>query len=284
MILVIGSFYDKTISYFQEFLYSIGADYRYIEIAELGKSVSINAKGILIKNEYFVYEMFQGVYNRLIINLEQNIISEEFRKNYELLIFILDCVLPRVINKPMSSGSNFSKTHQLSLCPLRFLKVPETIVLANHDSFELKNHDYIYKSVSSNRSIVKVIEDRDFVRPISNPVQFQKKINGCNIRVHIINDQIHAMKITSDTVDYRYHKSNFSILDECNLPDQIKAECINITKNLGLAFSGIDLIESEGDYYILEVNTCPGYDSFEEYSKTQSVSRSLFNYLKGKTQ
>ena len=60
-----------------------------------------------------------------------------------------------------------------------------------------------------------------------------------------------------------------------DLPDWLEKECVNISQQLQIPFSGIDLIKKKQSYYLLEVNPAPGYAYFDIDG---SISRALHEY------
>lgn len=73
----------------------------------------------------------------------------------------------------------------------------------------------------------------------------------------MINDIAYAVRILLNGKgvegDWRRIKNDIEFVPFL-LPEEIVEKCVNILKSLGLCFGGIDLIESEGRYFFLEVN------------------------------
>ena len=88
--------------------------------------------------------------------------------------------------------------------------VPETLITNDPNlvhEFRNKHKRIIYKSISYVRSIVHILENSEaerlhFIRWC--PTQFQKFIEGINVRVHTIGDKVFATSINTGAVDYRY--------------------------------------------------------------------------------
>ena len=145
------------------------------------------------------------------------------------------------------------------------------------------NTQIIFKSLSSVRSIVQPLNDSitkrlDLLKFL--PTQFQKCLEGNNIRVHVIGDVLFAMKIISDSIDYRYagREGNNTELQHFDLPDEIRQKCFNLSAALFLPFCGIDLFHTtDGEYYCFEVNPCPGYSFFQRSSS--DISDAIVNFL-----
>ena len=110
---------------------------------------------------------------------------------------------------------------------------------------------------------------------------FQERLWGDDVRVHVVADQCHAVRIRSDEVDYRYDRSGNVTEQRCDVPVEIKRKCIDATAALGLSFSGIDFVQmqSTGDYVCLEINPMPGYHGYD-LTLDYGISASLGELLR----
>jgi glutathione synthase/RimK-type ligase-like ATP-grasp enzyme len=113
------------------------------------------------------------------------------------------------------------------------------------------------------------------------PVQLQERIAGTDIRVHVVREQIFATAIRCQAIDYRRPGNEEIRLEAIELPTSIAAECMRITEQFGLVFSGVDLRETvEGRYYCFEVNPAPDFAFYEERTG-QQISLALRDVLSG---
>jgi len=82
--------------------------------------------------------------------------------------------------------------------------------------------------------------------------------NKTDIRVTIIGDKLSAVRILSDgspvAGDWRITPKESLQYDDFNLPEPITSACLTLARKLRLEFAAIDLLETEGEYYFLEVN------------------------------
>jgi glutathione synthase/RimK-type ligase-like ATP-grasp enzyme len=187
-------------------------------------------------------------------------------------------------------GSNHSKPYQAQLIRQQGFKTPETLITndpALVKKFLQKHKRIIYKSISSIRSIVQILEDQDLKRLDQIrwcPVQFQKYIEGTNIRVHTIGRKVFATSIKTSVTDYRYSNENEHEtvnLEPFDLSEKLKKMCLKLSESLKLDFAGIDLkIDNKKRVYCFEVNPSPGY-SYYESQTGQPISRTLAQYLAG---
>lgn len=200
---------------------------------------------------------------------------------------LVDFLPVRVINRHDAMGSNFSKPYQLAAIREAGLGVPATL-LSNQpaavEAFEAQQGPLIFKSISSTRSIVKVLTDtyRSRMAHITAlPTQFQACLQGHNIRVHVVGDTLFAAHIDSTNVDYRYAGSDggTTTMQAIDLPKHIEQQCFRLSTSLNLPLCGIDLFQTnDGDYCCFEVNPSPGYTYFQNETGLP-ISDAIARYL-----
>jgi RimK-like ATP-grasp domain len=196
----------------------------------------------------------------------------------------------RVLNRYSAMGSNFSKPYQLQMIVEHGIGVPDTLVTNAPQlvrAFHAKHGRVIYKSISSERSIVKELDAGDLDRLDMIgwcPVQFQERVEGTDVRVHTIGQQVFATAITTGATDYRYaHRQigEAASFEAIELPGETAARCVALARGLGLGFAGIDLrITPEGRVICFEVNPSPVY-SYYEAQTGQPIAEAVAAYLAG---
>lgn len=259
--------------------------------------VSGNVSGLLnlSSGEYRLQDI-TGVYSRLmdsrflpeVINEQPNSTKYQYCESFHYTLWSwLDIAPVRVINRRRSMESNFSKPYQMQLIANQGFKVPETLVTNSPDlvlKFLGKHQNIIYKSISSTRSIVKLLTKDDIQRLDDIrwcPTQFQEYIEGMNVRVHVIGDEVFATAIESNGVDYRYSKKDDGIskLKETTLSNELTVKCVKLAKSMGLAFAGIDLkFTPDNRVYCFEVNPSPAFSYYEE-GAGQPIANAVARYL-----
>jgi glutathione synthase/RimK-type ligase-like ATP-grasp enzyme len=177
-----------------------------------------------------------------------------------------------VVNRPDAMGSNCSKPFQCSLINNVGLQTPETLITSNPDDaldFMSKFERIIFKSISSTRSIVSVLDETrasELHKLARCPTQFQEYVEGADWRVHVLRDDVFACRIVSQADDYRYAERRGLRVDLVaeRLDDKVASLCVDVTKELGLTISGIDLRQTPaGQWYCFEVNPSPAFTFFE---------------------
>lgn len=193
----------------------------------------------------------------------------------------------RILNKPTDMLSNLSKPYQAQIIAECGLKVPSHCITSNKSSavsFAQKCGPLIYKSISSARSIVKELDlnDSKKLNKIKYlPTQFQQKLEGYNIRVHVVGNKLFATKAVSNVVDYRYASQDGEEIEllEAQLPKHIEESCFKLSAKLNLALCGIDLfLTTQNEYYCFEVNPSPGYSFYQELTG-QDIAAAIANWL-----
>jgi glutathione synthase/RimK-type ligase-like ATP-grasp enzyme len=244
-------------------------------------------------------EEISGVYMRLMddrfIPEIRREVPNSYRRLYcrtlhDVLIRWCEIAPVRVVNRMQSMASNSSKPYQSQLIVQHGFNIPDTLITndpAIVRDFAKKHGKVIYKSMSGMRSIVQILEEKDLCR-LQNirwcPVQFQKFVDGTNVRVHSIGDQVFATSLFTDATDYRYaHRAGYNNpeMKEVNLSSELSQRCIGLSKSLGLDFAGIDLkIASDGRVYCFEVNPSPAFNYYEA-GAGQPIANAVAKYLTG---
>lgn len=212
--------------------------------------------------------------------------SRVFHDAFTQWLELADC---RVLNRPGAMGSNMSKPYQCQLIRRCGFKIPETLVTndpAEASAFHQTHRRVIFKSISSIRSIVREFNPKDqrALRRLRHlPTQFQAFVPGVNVRVHTAGTRIFATEIATSATDYRYAARDGQdlIMRPVELPDDIAARCLHLSKELDLPLCGIDLKRTpEGSYYCFEVNPSPAYSYYQEQTG-QPIAEAIVDYLLG---
>jgi hypothetical protein len=195
------------------------------------------------------------------------------RACYQALLSWCDVASARIVNRPEAMASNNSKPYQAALIHAAGFKIPETIITNDAHAlavFAAHHGTLIYKSASGIRSIVAVYDPADLSREAdlaTCPTQFQRRIMGTDVRVHVVGSRLFACQVRSSAVDYRYPAGDaeWPELAPCSLPSVIAARCRELAATLRLDLAGIDLRVTEGgEWFCFEVNPSPGFVYYEK--------------------
>jgi glutathione synthase/RimK-type ligase-like ATP-grasp enzyme len=211
------------------------------------------------------------------------------RGQHEALLLWLDLTPAHVANRPAANGSNGSKPWQARLIESAGLRTPDTIVTndpAAVRDFRDRHGELIYKSASGFRSIVRAFGSEDEGRLDAIrwcPVQFQRRVPGSDVRVHVVGAEVFATRIDSAAADYRYasREGLETNLEPFDLSVELADACRRLSRDLNLPFAGIDLrLEENGDAWCFEVNPCPGFSYYESHTG-QPIAAAVARYLIG---
>jgi hypothetical protein len=197
----------------------------------------------------------------------------------------------RVANRLSAMASNGSKPYQAQVIARHGFASPDTLITTEPDEvldFAARYQQLVYKSCSGIRSIVTAFD------PVADagrlprlrwcPVQFQERVMGPDVRVHVVGEQTFAVIVDSAAVDYRYARSQVGAdarLRAYQLDDDIAARCVALAAALDLPFAGIDLkLAADGRVVCFEVNPSPGF-SWYESSTGLPIARAVGRWLLG---
>ena len=165
------------------------------------------------------------------------------RAVHERLAAWLEATPAMVVNRASAQASNASKPWQAQLIAEAGFAVPETLITSDPEAvlaFRARHGRIIYKSISAARSVVKVFTDLDAERLDRIrwcPVQFQAYVDGTDVRVHVVGDEVFAARVTSWAADYRYsNRSNAPdpLVEPMVLEADVADRCRRLTHALGL--------------------------------------------------
>lgn len=194
----------------------------------------------------------------------------------------------RVMNRGRPMASNASKPFQIQHIAAAGFTVPETLVTNLPDevrAFVREHRKVVYKSISSERSQVQMLYgprllDLERVRLL--PTQFQAFVPGSNLRVHVAGDEVLAVEIRSAAVDYRYPEDHEPVeIVPHELPDDVVARCLDLSRRLRLPLCGIDLKRTpDGDHVCFEANPSPAYSYYQQASGLD-IASAIVRWLAG---
>jgi hypothetical protein len=178
-----------------------------------------------------------------------------------------------IVNRYSAMGSNFSKPYQQQLIVAAGFATPATLVTNDPDAvcaFAAEHGRVIFKSISSERSIVKELTDAEMERLEAIrwcPVQFQQRIEGDDMRVHTVGERVFATRMRTAATDYRYASRQVgrgAEFEPAELDDEVAERCVALGRSLGLEVAGIDFkAPPDGPLVCLEVNPSPVFSYYE---------------------
>jgi hypothetical protein len=188
-----------------------------------------------------------------------------------------------VINRPGGHQLNSCKPAHYAWLSANGLLVPPS--LSSTDPVRLKEFiaagRTVVKPVSGVRATTRKIEvsDLDRLATSDGPVLVQRLIEGDDIRVHIVGDQVIACRFASSAIDYRSDQNAERSVSE--VPADLARRLVDKTAEQGLTFAGWDFkLDRDGSYWCLECNPMPGYSFYDRVCRG-AVSDALVSELRG---
>ncbi|MEM8917212.1 MAG: hypothetical protein AAGE37_00015 [Pseudomonadota bacterium] len=187
-----------------------------------------------------------------------------------------------------------SKVSQLETAQKHGLNIPETIITNSPekalDFAESNDWNIVAKGFGGTKerySPTQQITLEDELRLqslVSSPIILQKRVRrGRDYRVTVVNNQIFSAAIETDfpgaKIDWRLDAAATCV--DIDLGERVNSTILKITKELGLFFCTIDLIEDpEGSLFFLEVNES-GQFLFVEIDTGMKISEAVARGLLG---
>lgn len=206
------------------------------------------------------------------------------------------------INDPWKAHPAADKFGQLLVAQRHGLRIPETLLTNDPEALRdmaRRLGRIAVKSPSGSTGLpedtriltqlvrASELQDDDAIR--SAPVLAQAYVpKRTEVRATVVGGRVLAVEIHSQEtertrVDWRRydHRTRYERID---LPADVRRACVQVTRDVGLDYSGIDLIRTpEEEYVFLEVNSEPAWLWIEDLTGLP-VTRALAGLLKRRAQ
>jgi len=298
MILCIGLAADDTFCHTLHAIKQAGRSFEVIDLAQLALAGELDgslntpaASVITVGGECFQVGSFESVYLRL-VNIAEAAPSDAMRRRaeglYQGLIRLFNhCDDIPVLNPPRSECSNFSKFyHAVALARPRQWAIPRTCLTNQpteaREFIRSCDQKVIFKGASSMKTWAGSWNAAEHEARLAMldaaPVLFQERIDGPDVRIHLVGQEVFAERIESNELDYRTVRGNrYEPIDP---PESIRKGCLELAHECSTPLLGVDFkIQKEtGIWYFLEANTMPCYEGYDRRTGGQ-ISRALVDWL-----
>ncbi len=185
------------------------------------------------------------------------------------LSHLLDRLPARVVNRPGAGRSNGTKPLHMAELSAAGFDVPEWI--AGNDAGAAAGflgahpEGAVVKSVSGLRSHVRLAGGDliERLRAGTSPVVVQRRIQGFEVRVHVVGDRVFGSRVDAEAVDYRFDERDVAYAP-WDVPAPVAALCRAHAWSSGLALAGLDFrIDPDGRWWCLEMNPVPTFLPYE---------------------
>jgi len=171
------------------------------------------------------------------------------------------------------------------------IPTPKTVICEDPndalESFEELGKDVILKPLFGSKGIgMSRLNDRGFAENVIyslgqlNEVFYLQEFiehNNRDIRVLVIKDKaIAGMYRISDNWKTNVHAG--ARVEPIELTSELKALAIKAAKVVKTEIAGVDIVESENDYYVLEVNSIPGFTALQKVTDV-NIPKEIIDYF-----
>jgi len=248
---------------FHEYEFCLNPLDRSIKIFNEYKEINVNS----FKSIWFRQPVFTRVMSGNSVSLEDQLYKSQWSAFLRSFMLFTDA---KWINYPQATYLAESKPYQLMIAYKLGFKVPKTMVgnsVENmrdfDDSLVLKSMDTVFLKEShecyftyTNRFSKDSIK-KENIKDV--PLTFQEYVaDKIDIRVTVIGTSVFAVSITSKgerlELDWRTTPKDSLEYRDVELPEIISNMCVSLVRELGLIYGAIDLVESNGEFYFIEIN------------------------------
>jgi ribosomal protein S6--L-glutamate ligase len=105
---------------------------------------------------------------------------------------------------------------------------------------------------------LRIIRDAQALESLplpETPVLIQEYIEGAveDLKVYVVGDEVHAVRKT-------FTPDSFTVGGRpCGVSPKVREVALRCGRALGLGLYGLDVVESAGRFWVVDVNTFPGY-------------------------
>jgi len=297
VILCVGLAADETFVYTVAALIAARAKIRVLDLGQLAYSGSLqiyldeplDSVLELHKAEYRL-DSFDGAWVRM-VDISGAAPTQQLARRssdqYRALCKLFEVVPYPVVNPPARNASNFSKVlHSTALGSMTGWQVPRTCL--TNDAEEARTfisscpQGAIFKGVSGQKTWASTYDQRCHESRLELllkcPTLFQERIDGPDVRVHTVGDEVFAEAIESRNLDYRKVRGNrYTAISP---PDDVVRGCRALVVGLGVPFLGVDfkVARRTNDWFFLEANAAPCYQGYDRRAD-RAISRSIAKFL-----
>ena len=203
----------------------------------------------------------------------------------------LDEMGVRVFNPANSIEKAVDKYYTSALLEEAGIITPRTIVTESFSeamkAFKELGEDVVVKPLfgSLGMGITRVTSE-DVAYRVFRALEMTKSVfylqeyiphNGEDIRVFVIGDKVVAsMKRVSD--NWKTNISTGATARKHQISEEIQEICLEAARKLGLEYTGVDVIDSEDDIYVIELNSTPGWEGLQTVTEID-ITKKLVEHV-----
>lgn len=196
----------------------------------------------------------------------------------------------RTLNPASSIEKCADKFYACSLLEDEGVPVPRTIVAEKRKdaekAFEELKEVVVKPLFGSLGTGMLKVDDEDMAYRLFSALEFGRNIfyiqefiphENRDIRAFILDGKVLA-SMERKGENWKTNIAKGGKAQTCDLSPKLKEISIKSAEVLGCEYAGVDIIESDGDPYVIEVNAIPGWRGLQSLTG-ENIARKVVNYL-----
>lgn len=198
----------------------------------------------------------------------------------------------RVMNPAIAIERCADKFYTCALLEDAGISVPKTFVAEKYEDAMkafLELRDVVVKPLFGSLGVGMLrINERDHAYRLFKTLEFGKNVyfiqefvphNDEDLRAFVLGDEVIAsMKRIGKS--WKTNIARGARAQACELSDDEKKACVRAAKLVGCEYAGVDLIEKDGKFSIIEVNGIPGWRGLQSVTGVNIAERVVDHLLK----
>jgi glutathione synthase/RimK-type ligase-like ATP-grasp enzyme len=189
-----------------------------------------------------------------------------------------------IINPILAADHHNYKAHVLKQLHAEGIRVPKSIITNSPEAVKAFHSEVPH-------AILKPPWGQAFTEPFTfnhlkdealnklaySPTLLQERIDGREIRVYVIGDELFGVSVQSDALDINEDMDARRV--PISIPEELEILARKVANVTGLLFTAIDIRQSyDGEYVVLEANSSPDFTA-DEYQTEYPLADTLINVL-----
>ena len=249
-------------------LRNMGVEVKYVPLQYLGLLVGEEESRICLGKDFLELE------GGILRGIGSIVTVEQFFARVAILKFLEERGI-YLMNSLQSLISTRNKLETLITLYRKGIPVPFTIVSENlrflYDTLKEKGiNDFVLKPIMGSRGYGSIrIQDVDILFQVGKtllsnnlPPLIQRYVDKPkrDIRAFVIGDEVVAAMYRYSEKSWKTNIAQGAIGIEVKLKGELEELAIKSTKTLSLEYAGVDIVEENDRYYVLEINGSPDFE------------------------
>lgn len=196
-----------------------------------------------------------------------------------------------VINSPKAIEIAINKHRTLALLAKNGIKVPYTVVTENvNETVKKLNYSkgIVVKPLFGSKGLGSfLLKDRDYAWRVLADLRYLRHVlylqqllkhGGKDIRAFVIGDKVVAAMYRELPGSWKTNIARGARPKPLKVTDEIADIAVKSAKIIGCDIAGVDIVESKGEKYVIEINSQPGWKGIQKVTKVD-IAKKIIEYV-----